>query len=118
MDFGISVGRKVKTTVAGRAMGDDALGIDDRHLRTAPGRARRHAGLHAIKRSQITLVPGRLDNTHPKLGLVGHAAIVPDEIGARQLSEWPTNERRAREKSRAAVRCDHGEDQVTDAGDG
>ena len=28
-DFGIAVGRKVKTSVAGRAMGDDTLGIDD-----------------------------------------------------------------------------------------
>lgn len=37
MDFGIAIGREVKASVAGRAVGDHTFGIDDRNLRAAPG---------------------------------------------------------------------------------
>ncbi len=99
-------------------MGDDTIRIDDRHLRPAPRRARRHAGLYAIELCQIVFMTGGLSDTRPEFGLIRHPAIMSNEVAARQLRERPADRDCTREISKAARRRDHGKDKVIDAGDG
>ncbi|WP_162939865.1 hypothetical protein [Neorhizobium sp. NCHU2750] len=84
----------------------------------AARRVRRHARPHAVQFRQIAFVTSRLGNARSKLVLVGHPAVVSDEIGTGQFYKRPADKDRTREIGKAIRRGDHAEDQIIDAGDG
>lgn len=104
--------------MAGRHVRDDALGTDDCHLRPAPGSAGRDPRLDAVQTFQFTFMVSGLGDTLPEFGLVGNAAIMAEEIGTRQFRQWTTECYGTGKEGKAAGRCDHGKDKVTDAGNG
>ena len=83
-------------------MSDDALCVHDRHLRSAPWCAGRHAGLHAVQLGQIAFVTSGLGDACPELGFIGNPAVMPDEIYPRQVCEWPTDRTGTCNKGKAA----------------
>ena len=103
MDLGIAVGGEVETSMPCCHVGDDALGVNDRHLRSAPWCAYRHAGLHAVQLGQIAFVTSGLGDARTEFRFIRHPAVMPDEICPRQIGEWPTDRTGACKERKAAL---------------